>query len=664
MKFIATFVVFGAVLSATPAYADMFCVQRELANLGYQPGPVDGAFGGKTASAAAAYATDFAATLPALDKSNSDPWCAALTATAATPEGIARRFDVTSPPSRLLSQAATNKLWDMYKHINECLKYDLVPGSAHVPFSMQTVKTEALAATPWQTPFSPTVIGSPSCKVSAPNFGVPPVPVPVVKLDEAYGERVQSIDNAMSWFRLASTYVRMTGDPVARSVLKSTLLEWARSDSMGKGIRVSWGKKPVDYQMNAAIMGLLAATAEIIPDITADDQTVIGPWLQRLVKIGAESNYRDQADNKTLMTAYVSLLWGIIIDDRAIVQEAIDAYKRGLHFMRPDGSFPVDTQRGGMGIQYNSVNVSYLIQIASAIERTYGIDLFAYSADGRSIHNAVDFMVRSIKAPGETNAIYAISCPDSGDRWGTIDNPSTGFIDFDSTIPRLYADRFPEEENSVWIKANLKLSQPSVTVSERSGGAAICQFAALTDAVFTGPPIEVPGVVVVPTPKLVITTKEEIANQSGPNPLVNSLFTSRVAGASGGGGMSYNVKGRFNIFKNTFYSIVLVINEKLTEKAAAGITACGYGYAIARYEDNEPRLELWLRSEDGAYVMPSLDCVRPHLTPRALATAELLRDSFQDIAIGMVKDGSAGLLGHEGLRVWMEKVALGEVVLR
>ena len=46
-----------------------------------------------------------------------------------------------------------------------------------------------------------------------------------------------------------------------------------------------------------------------------------------------------------------------------------------------------------------------------------GIDLFSYNVDGRSLHNGADFVIKSIKEPSKINSIYAISCPDGGDRW-------------------------------------------------------------------------------------------------------------------------------------------------------------------------------------------------------------------------------------------------------
>jgi hypothetical protein len=61
-----------------------------------------------------------------------------------------------------------------------------------------------------------------------------------------------------------------------------------------------------------------------------------------------------------------------------------------------------------------------------------------------------NFVVKSIKEPSKTNSIYVISCPDGGDRLGTIEQPSTYFIEI-ATNTMVYANKFPEYANSDFI---------------------------------------------------------------------------------------------------------------------------------------------------------------------------------------------------------------------
>jgi hypothetical protein len=65
-------------LSCPPALADVRCVQESLSQLGYDPGPIDGALGPRTARAAANIAIDFHLDLPRLSARTSEAWCKRL----------------------------------------------------------------------------------------------------------------------------------------------------------------------------------------------------------------------------------------------------------------------------------------------------------------------------------------------------------------------------------------------------------------------------------------------------------------------------------------------------------------------------------------------------------------------------------------------------------
>ena len=95
----------------------------------------------------------------------------------------------------------------------------------------------------------------------------------------------------------------------------------------------------------------------------------------------------------------MTLIWGLMVNDLNAVQNSINVVKLAVHDMRPDGSFPIDTQRGGMGINYNSTSYGYLLMMASILKGKTGEDLFLYRVDGRSLHNGADFVIKSIKEP-------------------------------------------------------------------------------------------------------------------------------------------------------------------------------------------------------------------------------------------------------------------------
>lgn len=69
-----------ALVAATPASANVLCVQQELAALGYDPGPPDGQLGRRTRTAAGYAADDQGLSLPRLTGATANRWCDAMRA--------------------------------------------------------------------------------------------------------------------------------------------------------------------------------------------------------------------------------------------------------------------------------------------------------------------------------------------------------------------------------------------------------------------------------------------------------------------------------------------------------------------------------------------------------------------------------------------------------
>ena len=131
-----------------------------------------------------------------------------------------------------------------------------------------------------------------------------------------------------------------------------------------------------------------------------------------------------------------------MINDLKAVQHSIDVVKLAINDMRPDGSFPIDTQRSGMGLKYNADSYGYLLMMASLLKDTTEQDLFKYNVDDRSLHNGADFVIKGIMDPSKTNQIYAISCPGGvidGDQLKTFKS----FIK-SSTYLMVYVSKFPD----------------------------------------------------------------------------------------------------------------------------------------------------------------------------------------------------------------------------
>jgi hypothetical protein len=646
---------FVGFLFVTPALADVTCVQQGLTNLGFDPGPVDGALGKKTVGAAALLAANAGLSIEPLTKANADVWCTAITNFAETPEAkTISHLDLVSEPDAVLSERDQKRLWDAYKTASECFAHPTY--GAGFGYKLPELRQEQFEATPWSSPFT-AVTGAAECKV-APGRLLPPAPISKVVLDESYGERLEDIDAAASWFRQLTTYYRYSDDPIALELLRTALVNWAKEDGLGSGIHVSWGKKPVDYQMMATIVSFATTAAQIGPHLTAEERGVVGPWLNDLIKQVAASYWRDRTDNKQFMRAYTALLWGLITGDDRPVQDAIFTYKLAIHDMRPDGSWPIDSQRGAMGLLYNSGAASNIVMIATALKSARDIDLFSYEVDGRSVHDAVDWVVHSLRDPAAANRTYAISCPDSGDRFGSIEAPVTQFAE-EAGYLLAYAGLFPDRESSAFIR-EFYADRPTPD-SERYGGAAGCQFA-LNGGTPLLEPLVMPELPAdLPEPSVVIYP-EMLEQEGGPTPTASSVgmhLFGRIADAKADLGefdFSLQLDGYVGVARNFMSLQLAVYYPPLTDDEQAKVAPC-------RAADGD-RLRFTFKKDGDSFTSSNAQCVIDALDGRRLGVqVEFLLNHLQDIAINLVKNGDTQTLAHEGLRDFLDRLARGEITI-
>lgn len=96
MRFLALAAVFSATCS--PVLADASCVQKQLARLGFDPGPVDGLLGPSTIAAAERFHRGMPV-LPDLSLETSQEWCNHLAALPGPPNFDAARDLPIADPS-------------------------------------------------------------------------------------------------------------------------------------------------------------------------------------------------------------------------------------------------------------------------------------------------------------------------------------------------------------------------------------------------------------------------------------------------------------------------------------------------------------------------------------------------------------------------------------
>lgn len=186
---------------------------------------------------------------------------------------------------------------------------------------------------------------------------------------------------------------------------------------------------------------------------TPEDRAVIEAWL---VKLARQADAHPGDNNVGAARGASDMMLGLMVDDEARYQKGVQTgFVAQLAAMRPDGSFPLETDRGRAALQLESRNIALLL-FSAEIAASQGQNLYGTEVDGKSVDDAIRFLL----AASENNALVDIYA--AANR-----NPAKAFPDYapmsqadpvDATArawAMLYTERFPRSELSREIRAKI-----------------------------------------------------------------------------------------------------------------------------------------------------------------------------------------------------------------
>jgi poly(beta-D-mannuronate) lyase len=218
------------------------------------------------------------------------------------------------------------------------------------------------------------------------------IPDPVLK--KKYEDSVATIEDfSRAVVRAADDY-QTTGSHAAAlcavNLLDAAAKQQALTGTMGSG-QASYVQKwnlgawSVAYlkvrnsELNAYMKNRAAA------QISEEQEHEITSWLKQLAE--ASQNYieekrrrhqhpNDSDNNHLYWAGFAVAAAGIANDDRKLFDWGVDAYKRGVHDIQPDGTLPNEMARGQMALHYHLYSLAPLMMLAEFGE-VNGIDLYA-----------------------------------------------------------------------------------------------------------------------------------------------------------------------------------------------------------------------------------------------------------------------------------------------
>jgi len=200
----------------------------------------------------------------------------------------------------------------------------------------------------------------------------------------------------------ASRYV-VTGDPaeahcvanlLARWAAANTLLDYSYQESSQAWYQVEWTLSSVSLSWSVV---------QSDANIPAAQRAAILAWMHKVTEYMLDQDPHPgepaRENNHAYWRALCATSVGILTSDNNLYRRGLAQYARAIGQMNPDGSFPLEMARHENALHYQSFALAPLVMIAELAGRQ-GIDLYSLRVNGRTISDAIDFLVRASANPG------------------------------------------------------------------------------------------------------------------------------------------------------------------------------------------------------------------------------------------------------------------------
>ena len=93
----------------------------------------------------------------------------------------------------------------------------------------------------------------------------------------------------------------------------------------------------LDFHVQSVLPPLIIAYSDVSGALTKRQRVQVGKWINRLVEQSQKSDFYSRQDNKAYLRHLTALLWGIVVDNEGLIEQARQGYQNAIFDMRPDG---------------------------------------------------------------------------------------------------------------------------------------------------------------------------------------------------------------------------------------------------------------------------------------------------------------------------------------
>jgi hypothetical protein len=219
------------------------------------------------------------------------------------------------------------------------------------------------------------------------------------------------------------------GTSQSRQILTKNLLAWAQANAPVLDPAANDLNHAFEYanmELSKPIL-MVWPTLRDDPLLPASDRQTIENWIvNKLMPVayipGGVGGAYPYTNNWGYFGASVQMADAIRRSDHLTFANAIQEFYVALNQMRPDGSFPLETNRGACSGTYSNVNILHLTSIAE-MAASQGYDLYSWNVNGKNLELAIEFLLNARENPAliaqysksSTDVCFSTQPPDQPD---------------------------------------------------------------------------------------------------------------------------------------------------------------------------------------------------------------------------------------------------------
>jgi poly(beta-D-mannuronate) lyase len=225
---------------------------------------------------------------------------------------------------------------------------------------------------------------------------VVPLPEPVDGLYPTDGYGTDHGTEDYAWAMMVLSGRSLAGDVTATGLVIDGLISWAEADALEN--------TPTHYDpffaLKRTMLPTMVAYRIVADEMTMEDSALVQAWIDGLVRrLDVEFGGAVDRSNHRYAADLALMAWGSITRDQGLIDNGLERYSIALGQARPDGSLPLETQRGARAMWYTDVALGELTQMAQ-IADVNGMDLYSRAEDGMGHAAMLGFLLDVLETPG------------------------------------------------------------------------------------------------------------------------------------------------------------------------------------------------------------------------------------------------------------------------